>query len=181
MKHNLVSVQLLGKAGVKTSFDGGIVTLSKHDVYVGKGYLDQGLYVLNLVNNENASSFAYLVDSFDVWHGRLGHVNFGYIKKMKEMGLIPTVNEKHVDKCEVCAETKITKTPCKPVTRESELLLLVHSDLGDLKMTMTRGGKRFYVIFVDDYSRFTKLYLLRTKDEALEMFVKYKMEVGKLT
>jgi transposase InsO family protein len=42
---------------------------------------------------------------------------------------------------------------------------------------MTRGGKKYYVIFVDDYSRFTKLYLLRSKDEALEMFIKYKIEV----
>ena len=42
---------------------------------------------------------------------------------------------------------------------------------------MTRGGKNFYVIFVDDHSRFTKLYLLRTKDEALEMFINYKSEV----
>ena len=42
---------------------------------------------------------------------------------------------------------------------------------------MTRGGKRFYVIFVDDHSRFTKLYLLRTIDEALEMFINYKSEV----
>ena len=42
---------------------------------------------------------------------------------------------------------------------------------------MTRGGKRFYMIFVDDHSRFTKLYLLRTKDEALEMFINYKSEV----
>ena len=72
---------------------------------------------------------------------------------------------------------KSPKKPCKSVTRESELLNLVHSDLGDLKHTMTRGGKRFYVIFVDDHSRFTKLYLLRTKDEALEVFIKYKNEV----
>jgi hypothetical protein len=42
---------------------------------------------------------------------------------------------------------------------------------------MTRGGKKYFVIFVDDYSRFTKLYLLRSKDEALEMFIKYKIEV----
>ena len=42
---------------------------------------------------------------------------------------------------------------------------------------MTRGGKRFYVIFVDDDSRITKLYLLRTKDKVLEMFIKYKSEV----
>ena len=55
----------------------------------------------------------------------------------------------------------------KSITRETDLLGLVHTDLGDLKHTMTRGGERFYVIFVDDHSRFTKLYLLRTKDEAL--------------
>ena len=42
---------------------------------------------------------------------------------------------------------------------------------------MTRGDKKFYVIFVNDHSRFTKLYLLRTKDEVLEIFIKYKNEV----
>ena len=65
---------------------------------------------------------------------------------------------------EICAKTKITKKPCKSVTREIELFRLVHSDLGDLKLIMTRSGKRFNVIIIDDYSRFTKLYLLRTKD-----------------
>ena len=43
--------------------------------------------------------------------------------------------------------------------------------------TYLRGGKNFHVIFVDDHSRFTKFYLLRTKDEALEMFIKYKNKV----
>ena len=96
---------------------------------------------------------------------------------MKECGIINSLSKANMNKCEICAETKITKKPCKSITRETELLGLVHSDLSDLKHTMTRGGKRFYVIFVDDHSRFTKLYLLRTKDEALEMFIKYKREV----
>ena len=46
------------------------------------------------------------------------------------------------------------------VTRETKLLELIHSDLGDLKQTMTRGGKKSYVTFIDDYSRFTRVYLL---------------------
>ena len=91
-----------------------------------------------------------LIDSIDVWHGRLGHVNLGYIKKMKEFGIINSLSEANMDKCEICAKTKITKKPCKSITRETELLGLVHSGLGDLKHTMTRGGKRFYVIFVDE-------------------------------
>ena len=171
---------MLGKAGIKVLFDGGIITLTKNEVFVGKGYDDEGLFVLNVnqvVNEKGSSSCAYLVDSIDVWHGRLEHVNLGYIKKMKECGIINSLSEANIDKCEICAETKITKKPGKSITRKTELLGLVHSDLGDLKYTMTRGGKRFYVIFVDDHSRFIKIYLLRTKDEVLEMFIKYKSEV----
>ena len=43
---------------------------------------------------------------------------------------------------------------------------------------MTRGGKKFYVTFIDDYSRFTRVYLLRNKDEAFDMSLSYKDEVG---
>ena len=42
---------------------------------------------------------------------------------------------------------------------------------------MTRGGKKFYVTFIDDYSRFTRVYLLRNKDEAFDMFLSYKAKV----
>ena len=42
---------------------------------------------------------------------------------------------------------------------------------------MTRGGKRFYITFIDDYSRYTRVYLLRNKDEAMNAFIKYKNEV----
>ena len=90
-RHNLISVHLLGKAGIKVLFDGSIVTLTKNEVFVDKGYDDEGLFVLNVnqvVNEKGSSSCAYLVDSIDVWHGRLEHVNLGYIKKMKECGII---------------------------------------------------------------------------------------------
>ena len=42
---------------------------------------------------------------------------------------------------------------------------------------MTRGGKRFYITFIDDYSRYTRVYLLRNKDETRDAFIKYKNEV----
>ena len=42
---------------------------------------------------------------------------------------------------------------------------------------MTRGGKRFYITFIDGYSRYTRVYLLRNKDEARDAFIKYKNEV----
>lgn len=77
----------------------------------------------------------------------------------------------------MCTESKTTKKTCKPVQRGFELLGLIHSDLGDLKRTMARGGKRYYITLIDEYSRYTKVYLRRNKDEAGEMFIKYKAEV----
>ena len=42
---------------------------------------------------------------------------------------------------------------------------------------MTKDGKRSYITFIDDYSRHTRVYLLRNKDETRDAFIKYKNEV----
>ena len=54
------------------------------------------------------------------------------------------------------------------------MLELVHSDLTDFKNTASKGEKMHCITFVDDCSRYTKVYLLRSKNEAEEMFLKYK-------
>ena len=104
-------------------------------------------------------------------------MNFSYNKKMVELSLIPNLPIENLGKCELCVESKTTKKSCKPIARESKLLSLIHSDLGDLKNTITRGGKRFYITFIDDYSRYTRVHLLRNKDEAMDAFIKYKNEL----
>ena len=100
-----------------------------------------------------------------------------YIKKMKTLGLINNIDYLGLSKCHICATSKLTRKTCGSVTREINMLELIHSDLGDLKQTMTRGGKKFYVTFIDDYSRFIRVYLLRNKDEVFDMFLSYKAEV----
>ena len=42
---------------------------------------------------------------------------------------------------------------------------------------MTRGGKRFYITFIDDVLRYIRLYLLRNKDEVIDALIKHKKEV----
>ena len=96
---------------------------------------------------------------------------------MKTLGLINNIDYSGLSKCQICATSKLTRKTCGSVTRETKLLELIHSDLGDLKQNMTRGGKKFYVTFIDDYSRFTRVYLLRNKDEAFDMFLSYKAKV----
>jgi len=180
IRANLIFVSLLGKVGIKVSFESDKIVMIKNNVFVGKGYCNKGLFVLNvaqIVNKNNAFSSAYLIDSYDIWYARLGHVSISYIKKMQSLGLINGINNSCMDKCEICVETKLSKKTCSSVLRETELLNLIHTDLGDLKQTMIRGGKKYYVIFIDNFSRYTKVYLLRNKDEAFDVFLTYKAEV----
>ena len=81
---NLIYVSLLGNARVKVCFESDKIVMTRNRQFVGKGYCSQGLFMLNVLEimNENTSAFsAYMTDSCDLWHGRLGHVGFSYIKK----------------------------------------------------------------------------------------------------
>ena len=80
-------------------------------------------------------------------------------------------------KCEVCVEAKFHKKRFKSIERQNVLLELIHCDLAEFKNHMSRGGKKYYVTFFNDYSCYTMVHLLSSKDEAEEMFVKYKAEV----
>lgn len=77
VRKNLVSGFDLVKKGFKIVFKNDNVILSKGGFFVGKGYADQGLFKLNVyvIDNGNASTSAYLIDSINIWHVRLGHVN----------------------------------------------------------------------------------------------------------
>jgi len=111
-----------------------------------------------------------------IWHARLGLVNPMYVMKLQRLGLI-NMHDKQIKKCEICVESKLTKKSSPSIQRETKLLGFIHSDLVDLKQTMTRGGKSYFVTFIDYYSRYTKVYLIRHKDEAFDMFLSYKVEL----
>ena len=57
------------------------------------------------------------------------------------------------------------------------MLELVHSDVCELNGILTRGVKRYFVTFIDDFSRYTYVYLMRNKNESFNMFKKYKTKV----
>ena len=48
-----------------------------------------------------------------------------------------------------------------------------------MKSTPSRGGKKYFITFIDDYTRFCYVYLLDSKDEAIDAFKQYKNEVEK--
>jgi hypothetical protein len=65
IRTNLISVSILIKNGVKVSFESDKIVMTKNNVFVGKGYWDHGLFVLDISEiNKNVSSAAYLIDSY---------------------------------------------------------------------------------------------------------------------
>ena len=71
----------------------------------------------------------------------------------------------------------MTKKSFPKVNRNSQLLELVHSDICELNGILNRGGNRYFITFIDDCSRYTYVYLMRSKDEAFNKFICYKSVV----
>ncbi|GKA61804.1 zinc finger, CCHC-type containing protein [Tanacetum coccineum] len=157
--------------------DGSILHMGNKSTSLvhGCGFVDLRL---NIVSDNIGSAFmstSKLNDSI-LWHARLGHVHFKRMQDMSKDGLIPAF-DMDTEKCQTCMLNKITKKPFQNVKRETKVLELIHSDLCDLHATPSLGNKKYFVTFIDDASRFCYVYLLHSKDEALDKFKVFKTEV----
>ncbi|CAM8990125.1 unnamed protein product [Rhodiola kirilowii] len=187
IRKNIVSGTVLIKQGYRQVYEADNYVLSKGGIFVGKGYLCNGMFKLSLnksvcsiyMNCEHESptqSTSSHVDISTLWHARLGHVHYKRLLKMSKHDLIPSF-DMNIDKCRTCMLTKITRQPFYKVTRESNILDLIHSDLCDFHSSPSLGNKKYVVTYIDDCSRFCYVYLLHSKDEALDKFQIYKSEV----
>jgi len=62
------------------------------------------------------------------------------------------------------------------ITRNSETLELIHNDVCDSNIFLTRDGRRYFITFIDDYFKFCYTYLLKFKDEVFDWLKVYKAE-----
>ena len=125
---NLVSGSLLSNHGFQLVFESNKYILSKSGMYVGRGYMSDGMWKLNIMtiiksNMNKASISIYMLESSNLWHGRLGHVNYGTLRRIINLNHIPTfqINSKH--KCETCVEAKLTRSSFQSVKRNIEPLI----------------------------------------------------------
>ncbi|GJX39494.1 retrovirus-related pol polyprotein from transposon TNT 1-94 [Tanacetum coccineum] len=96
-----------------------------------------------------------------LWHRRLSHLNFGTINHLARHGLVRGLPKLKFEKdhmCSACAMGKSKKKPHKPKSEDTnqEKLYLLHMDLYGPMRVASVNGKKYILVNVDDYSRFTE-------------------------
>ncbi|EOY32548.1 Uncharacterized protein TCM_040529 [Theobroma cacao] len=120
-----------------------------------------------------------------LWHRRLGHINYQFIKNMGSLNLVndmPVITE--VEKtCEVCLQGKQSRHPFpkQSQTRATNRLQLIHTDICGPIGTLSLNGNKYFILFIDDFSRFCWIFFLKQKSEAIQYFMKFKVLVEKQT
>ena len=86
--------------------------------------------------------------------------------------------QKQLVPCQGCSEAKSTRKPVKPFTypRACKPAEWCFVELSEPKSVWSQGGKEYMMIVRDDFSRFTRSFFLRTKDETATCFSKYLTE-----
>ncbi|KAI3691382.1 hypothetical protein L2E82_49739 [Cichorium intybus] len=113
-----------------------------------------------------------------LWHRRLSHLNFGYINKLIANDLVrglPLLKLDNETLCAACEGGKLSKSSHKSISESSvsEPLELLRIDLCGPAKTQSIKGKKYILVIIDDYSRFTWVFFLRLKSEAPEEIINF--------
>jgi hypothetical protein len=100
------------------------------------------------------------------------------VPRLANLNFIPKFDLVRGSKCQVCVQSKQPHNPHKAAEARSLAPLdLIHSDLCEMNGILTKGGKQYFITFIDDSTRFCYVYLLKSKDKSLHYFKTYKAEV----
>jgi hypothetical protein len=155
-----------------------IIEIAKGTFPFQKGYDNEVLFRLSLHDVCNKSVNNVILNESYIWQSRLCHINFGCVPQLENLNLIPKFDLVKDSKCQVCVQSKQPRKPHKaPEARNLAPLDLIHSDLCEMNIILIKGGKQYFITFIDDSTRFCYVYLLKSKDATLHYFKTYKAEV----
>nr|GEX41531.1 hypothetical protein [Tanacetum cinerariifolium] len=114
-----------------------------------------------------------------LWHQRLSHLNFTTINNLVKNNLVqglPKIKLKKDHLCSAYEQGKIHRKHHKSKTAfvSNKPRYLLHMDLCGPMRVQSINGKRYVLVVVDDYSRYTWVFFLHSKDEAFEESLRQK-------
>ncbi|KAK4393449.1 Retrovirus-related Pol polyprotein from transposon TNT 1-94 [Sesamum angolense] len=114
-----------------------------------------------------------------LWHRRLGHFNFQGLKILHQKKMMTDLPQIQAIEgaCEACLQGKQHKKPFPSRTswRAKAVLELIHTDVCGPMRTPSYEQNRYFILFIDAYSRMTWVYFMREKSEVFKVFKKFKI------
>ena len=155
LEKNLLSINAMVKRGAAVTFKEDRCEISKNSKIVTEGEIQGKLYVLNVVKEHaNVAKQQYLR------HCRFGHLGMNNVNKLIDDEMVngmdgaTKMNENQF--CEACTKGKQRRCPYPKTVdyRASKPSELIHSDVCGPMSVSSLGGSRYYVSFIDNYSRY---------------------------
>nr|GEZ63811.1 putative ribonuclease H-like domain-containing protein [Tanacetum cinerariifolium] len=136
---------------------------------------ENNMYNVNLQNIVPSRDLTCLfakatLDKSNLWYRRLGHINFKTMNKLVKGNLVrglPTKVFENDHTCVACKKGKQHRASCKtkPISSVDQPLYKLHMDLFRPTFVKILNKKSNCLVVTDDYSRFTWVFFLATKDE----------------
>ncbi|GJU45265.1 integrase, catalytic region, zinc finger, CCHC-type containing protein, partial [Tanacetum coccineum] len=182
--HNLFSVGQFCDGDLEVAFRSKTCymrNLEGDDLLTGDR--ESNLYTTISISDMAASSPVCLMSKATstkswLWHRRLSHLNFGTINDLTRLDLVDGLPKFKYGKdhlCSACERGKSKKAshPPKLVSSNHSKLEMLHMDLCGPMRVASINGKKYILVIVDDYSRYTWVYFLHSKDETPEIIKKF--------
>nr|GEU91152.1 retrovirus-related Pol polyprotein from transposon TNT 1-94 [Tanacetum cinerariifolium] len=177
--HNLFSIGQFCDSDLEVAFRRNACFVRKLEgVDLLSGNRTINLYTINLYDMASASLICLMARASStkswLWHQRLSHLNFDTINDLAKHDLISCLPKSKYHKehlCSLCEQGKSKRAshPPKPVPNSMQRLHLLHMDFCGPMRIASINEKRYVLVIVDDYSRYTWVQFLRSKDEAPEV------------
>nr|GEV07692.1 hypothetical protein [Tanacetum cinerariifolium] len=161
---------------VKFSNDQVAKIMGYGDYHIGKVTISRVYYVEELGHN------LFLVEATKtkswLWHRHLSHLNFSAINRLDRHDLvrgIPILKFEKDHLCSACDMGKGKKQSHKPKSEDTnqEKLYLLHMDLCGPMHVASVNRKKYILVIMNDYSWFTWVKFLASKDEAPDFIIKF--------
>jgi hypothetical protein len=188
LKKNLVSVSTIEEKGYEVLFHDGQVLLFPRGSSITSakviGTRHERLYkflfqlVRALINSTSSSS-----ELCEIWHRRMAHLHHGALRVLRELVTgVPDFSSEHHELCKGCILGKYTKTAFPSSdSRAAGILDLIHSDLCGPMSSASLTGSLYYVVFIDDFSRKSWIFFMKTKGQVFSRFQEFKALVENQT
>ncbi|OMP03555.1 hypothetical protein CCACVL1_02371 [Corchorus capsularis] len=150
---------------------------------IAQGRSREGIYELQSADpiiKTPSLAFVGTKTSSNTWHQRLGHPNSKTLNFLIKNFSLPCSNKKINSLCNSCLCNKIHKLPFASSTiTSSGPLEVIYSDVWSPSRVTSVKDFRYYVSFVDHFTKYTWCFPLKQKSEVLHVFTKFKTSVEK--